>query len=221
MTQDQQLLNSTYAILFFGTPHHGSSKASWLNYIIKIAAVSKPLNTSHSPLVSALECDSETLQNITLDFVPLMKRFRIFFLWEQEKTRLKVLGNDYIVTSDSAAPVHDETERCGIAATHSDMVKFDSPSVQGFRTVMEALMRYSEDAGDVVAARLREAERDLAREKQRLAMELVGISDQTENAIPAYRTLSPRAEQGMLRQARKSESHGYVIDSWLAEPAIH
>jgi len=39
-------------------------------------------------LLNALQEGSETLQNITDQFAPLMKRFRIFFFWEQEKTDL-------------------------------------------------------------------------------------------------------------------------------------
>jgi hypothetical protein len=46
-------------------------------------------------LVDALKEGSETLQNITDQFTPLMKRFRIFFFWEQEKTDLKTT-QDYV-----------------------------------------------------------------------------------------------------------------------------
>jgi hypothetical protein len=52
-------------------------------------------------LVDALKEGSETLQNITDQFTPLMKRFRIFFFWEQEKTDLKTT-QDYV-----CAPVVD------------------------------------------------------------------------------------------------------------------
>ncbi len=39
-------------------------------------------------LISALKEDSEVLQNITDMFAPLMKNFRIYFFWEQQKTDL-------------------------------------------------------------------------------------------------------------------------------------
>lgn len=41
-----------------------------------------------SQLLSALREGSETLQNITDQFAPLMKQFHIYFFWEQEKTDL-------------------------------------------------------------------------------------------------------------------------------------
>jgi hypothetical protein len=41
-----------------------------------------------SQLLDALKTGSEILQDITNNFAPLLKRFRIFFFWEQEKTHL-------------------------------------------------------------------------------------------------------------------------------------
>lgn len=46
---------------------------------------SKVWDTS-GQLLDALQEGSETLQNITDMFAPLMRRFRIYFFWEQEKT---------------------------------------------------------------------------------------------------------------------------------------
>ncbi len=73
-----------------------------------------------------------------------MTHFRIFYFWEEKPTPRPI--NDYIVSQTSAAPVHDNTERAGIAADHSSMVKFEDPSCQGFRLVMDALIRYSDEA---------------------------------------------------------------------------
>ena len=46
-------------------------------------------------LLDALKEGSEVLQNITDMFVPLMKNFRIYFFWEQEKTDLGY-ARDYV-----------------------------------------------------------------------------------------------------------------------------
>lgn len=43
---------------------------------------------SQGQLLDALSEGSEILQNITDMFVPLMKNFRIYFFWEQQKTDL-------------------------------------------------------------------------------------------------------------------------------------
>ncbi|PHH91900.1 hypothetical protein CDD83_9843 [Cordyceps sp. RAO-2017] len=142
-SHEYNTFSSTHAILFFGTPHNGSSKASLAsnlsNMVLELSPV--PALTSKSDLVSALKPHCETLQNINDSFEPIMKNDHIFFFWEQERTNL-LFKHDYIVTQDSAAPVHDETGRAGITANHSGMVKFERASDQGFVTVAEAVTRY-------------------------------------------------------------------------------
>jgi len=98
-----------------------------------------------SGLLNALEKESEILQNITDQFAPLMPNFRVFCFWEQEKTNLKY-RRDYIIDETSAAPILDNTERCGIGADHQKMCKFQSPSDQGYRTAVAALRRYAREA---------------------------------------------------------------------------
>jgi hypothetical protein len=79
---------STYGILFFGTPHHGSNKANLVTFAQRIVDVLIPskLVDTDSQLVDAIKEGSEVLQDITDNFIPIMKRFRVFFFWEQEKT---------------------------------------------------------------------------------------------------------------------------------------
>ncbi|KAK3935857.1 Alpha/Beta hydrolase protein [Diplogelasinospora grovesii] len=175
LSREFSIFTCTYGILFFGTPHHGSSKASWLAYLKKAGSIITPTSRGmkKSDLVSALEQESETLQNITDYFVPLMRHFRIYFFWEQEPTDLGLFGKDLIVTQDSAAPRHDDTERAGIAANHSGMVKFEDPSSPGFLMVVDALLRYCASAPDAIRLRRAEAVEALDRERRREAAEAV------------------------------------------------
>ena len=122
-------------------------------------------------LTRTLESESEALQEATAAFVPLMSRFCIFFFWEQHKTDLKY-KRDYIVDEPSAAPMLDNTERCGIAADHREMCRFGSCEDQGFRTVVEALMRYARRAPEVVAGRCRRARELLTDEMEWRTAEL-------------------------------------------------
>ena len=93
----------------------------------------------------------------------MMKRFNIFFFWENEKTDLPGIGKDYVVNNDSAAPVITaaDTERSGIAANHADMVKFKNNYHPDFRMVMEALLRYSEQAVEDMAMKQQHATKAL------------------------------------------------------------
>lgn len=111
------------------------------------------MKTSRSDLVTALKAESETLQNITDQFVPIMKNFAVSFFWEQRKTDLKIFGKDFIVPSDSAAPVYDDTERAGIDADHSGLVKFESPTSPGFQMVVHTIMRYCDEAPGMIRQR--------------------------------------------------------------------
>lgn len=179
VSHDYSIFSCTYGILFFGTPHHGSEKATWLNYLLKtgaVAGLARP-SSGKSDLVSALQYESETLQNITDYFVPIMRHFRIYYFWEQRKTDLKVLGRDYIVSQESAAPTHDDTERAGIDADHSGMVKFEDPSGQGFRMAVDALLRYAAEATAAIGRRREEAENTLLqRRASEVSVTLVEIS---------------------------------------------
>lgn len=119
--------------------------------MVSLTVPKKVLQTDSS-LLQALEEDSETLQNITDQFAPIMHRFRVYFFWEQERTNLKYT-KDYVVDETSAAPILDNTERSGIAADHRDMCRFDRKDSPGFRTVMATLKRYCQEAPEVVRVR--------------------------------------------------------------------
>ena len=116
--------------------------------------------------------ESETLQNITDQFVPLMANFRIFFFWEQEKTNLR-FKREHIVDEASAAPMVDNTERCGVAADHREMVRFGDVREQGFRTVVAALRRYVVVAPDVVRERCVRARQALDERRRFEALEML------------------------------------------------
>jgi hypothetical protein len=176
----------TFAILFFGTPHHGSSKARLLGSLQKLAslAIPKVAVQIESGLVNALEEESETLQNITDQFAPLMANFRIFFFWEQEKTDLKY-AKEYIVDETSAAPILDNTERCGIAADHRGMCRFEKSTAQGFRTAVAALRRYGQEAPQVISSRWIKTADMLNESRRHEAMEILrGIQPSANHAFP-------------------------------------
>jgi hypothetical protein len=141
-------------------------------------------------LLKALKEDSETLQNITDEFAPLMSKFSIFFLWEQKKTDLKYT-KDYIVEERSAAPIFDNTERCGISATHSGMCKFDDNTSQDFRLVVEAIRRYSQEAPYIISRRLSQTARFLQETRLHEAME---ISPSLESS-PLFSLMTPNTSR--------------------------
>ncbi|KAI9710443.1 MAG: hypothetical protein M1812_007411 [Candelaria pacifica] len=165
---------STYAILFLGTPHNGSDKVklAGIGQRMLSALAPKKVWDTNNQLLNALEEGSETLQNITDQFAPLMKQFRIYFFWEQEKTDLGYT-KDYVVDESSAAPILDNIERSGIPACHSEMCKFAGKHSPGYKLVVAALIRYSREASSVITFRWQEAEAMLRTRRAIEAEELV------------------------------------------------
>ena len=174
------IFTSTYAILFFGTPHNGLDRGSWTAAATsRLQSISKS-RRQESQLLRAIEQDSEMLQAITDHFAPLMKQFHIFFFWEEIPSDLA--GNvEYVVTETSAAPMVDNTERAGISANHVQMIRFSDVHSSSYRTVIEALLRYSRDAPAIISRRWHQATEALARARSNEALELAGIAFDVHN----------------------------------------
>lgn len=170
---------STFGILFFGTPHAGSEEGKWAIYTP--AKASRRLFRHHEEnrLVSALENESKTLQLITEQFIPLIKQFHIFFFWEQIESDLGDRSG-HVVNELSAAPLIDNTERSGIHATHSQMVKL-TKSHPSYRTVLEALVRYCRNGPKVISRRWHQASASLNRARSNMAFDLTGTAFDVHN----------------------------------------
>ncbi|EFY84564.1 LipA and NB-ARC domain protein [Metarhizium acridum CQMa 102] len=98
-------------------------------------------------------------------------------LLEEQKTDLKFLGKDYIVSVESAAPKFDLVERAGIAADHSGIVKLGDPNSQAFKMVIDALLRYTEEAAPIIRQRTYDAVNLLDSLRLREVVEAVGGQD--------------------------------------------
>ncbi|KIW96616.1 uncharacterized protein Z519_02007 [Cladophialophora bantiana CBS 173.52] len=104
-------------------------------------------------------------------FVPMMKRLRIFFLWEQEKTNLG--GKyDYIGHESSAATILDDTERCGLPCDPRNMCRFEGRTLPE-RGRCYAPVRYASEAESVIAGRWVEADAKLNTMRTNQAAELL------------------------------------------------
>ena len=184
---------STYAVLFFGTPHHGTEKGSWLMHGNGRSDASQPWKESQ--LLAAIDKDSETLQAINDQFTHLMSQFHIFFFWEERETDFGD-RKGFVVDESSAAPIIDNTERAGIYGNHVQMVRFSSSQTSSYRTVIEALVRYSRNAPPLISHRWQQAEETLARARSNEAFEIAGTAfDIHHNNRPFYfeRKVSERA----------------------------
>lgn len=215
---------STYAILFFGTPHHGTDTVSWMSASKSKSFSSKFRSSEESPLLSAMGKDCETLQGISEQFSHLMKKFRIFFLWEEIQT--DVGGRkSYIVDESSAAPILDQTERAGIHADHAYMIRFTERKTSSYRTVVEAIKRYCREAPSCIAQRWGHANDALSRALSNEASEIAGVAfDVHDDSRPYHyeRKVSekPRNKFFGLPQAVSSIFTGGKDEAQIVEQAF-
>lgn len=129
----RSIYRSTVSIMFMATPHLGLKKSTVLLYSEQ---------EQHGPSQFTLNMieGSEALQEVTDQFAPLVKDFRIYNFWETEKTTFGKTAA-LIVERSSAAPIWD-VDQCGIKATHADIVRFKSRASPGYRLVLAALEKY-------------------------------------------------------------------------------
>ncbi|CUS12309.1 unnamed protein product, partial [Tuber aestivum] len=133
---------STYGVLFLGTPHMGADLARWgkmAEMLVRMVS-SKSWVDSNSALITALEKNSETLQNITDGFLGISRDFRLFFFWEELKTSIPGMGPSMIVEYASAVPeALPDAGKASIHASHSEMCKFRDENSPGWNTLAGCL----------------------------------------------------------------------------------
>lgn len=175
---------STFAVLFFGTPHGDAAKSNWLEW---------EATARRYPRVAVNTDDKGAVQMPRLvdhEFSPLIRHFHLFFFWEQLPTPF---GSrlDFLVEHRSAAPKLDNTEAASIHANHMDMTKFRSRDSSDYRTVLAALDTYCEKAPDVISRRWRLAERRLQELRRGEAEEIGGFGFDVHSEEPFQ---SPRLQ---------------------------
>ena len=192
---------STYGILFMGTPHNGVEPAA-CQFLGEGSRFKIGIPNQKT---SVLSRNSETLQNITDQFSPLMKQFHIHFFWEGDQTNLGSTSG-YIVKEDSAAPILANTERSRIHATHAQMCVFADNRSTDFLVVLAALRRYARHAHGTIRSRWVNARTFLSTQRSIEASELIGYD--THNHNTPFICESPNLRQGpTIRKTRNKYFH--------------
>ncbi|KAK3352442.1 hypothetical protein B0T25DRAFT_500548 [Lasiosphaeria hispida] len=184
---------STFAILFFGTPHGNANMSAWLEYEAMMARPARnSLIRSGLRLVSAEKSNFQMPLLVNNDFAPLVKQFHLFFFWEKLPTLLN--GElSILVDHKSAAPTLGNTEAAGLHATHSGMCKFSSRT-SDYRTVLAALVTYCQKAPGIISRRWRLADNELKSRRVGEAEEIVGFDVHLEEPFrsPGIHPRPPR-----------------------------
>ena len=168
---------STFAILFFGTPHDHINITNWLHL------QSSAVTASESQRQSTPKLKLLSLETITTQLAPFMKKFHTTFFWEGMPTDFGGYV-DFLVDQASAAPVIYEAPKCAIVgATHSQMIKF-SESSPSYRTVLSTLKRYCRMSPTIIFHRWKEADEVMARARVNEAKELTDFRFSLQDKLP-------------------------------------
>ncbi len=144
---------SAYAILCLAAPHTVAEWDSRLERNCSAVLPRKSIDTQ-CQLVDTLKRNSEILQNVDRQFLPLMSRFHIHNFRTGKPTHIKGTSQ-FTVNEESANLMFEDVERASINTDHSHMCEFDDYSAPGFDLVVEGIQRYAGDAPSEIAERWR------------------------------------------------------------------
>jgi tetratricopeptide (TPR) repeat protein len=162
------IYTTTASIIFMATPHLGIGREKWPLLLRRFTSILS--ESSH--LRSSIEKGSETLQDISEQFMPLIDGFNIYNFWETVETTIGPFKG-YVVEESSAAP-WPTVESSGIHATHSQMCKFPDEHSPAYKAVLAALRRYSRKADQKIGTRIATTRLDLLKRRQAEAQEMLG-----------------------------------------------
>jgi hypothetical protein len=135
------ILESTRAIAFLGTPHHGAGLARWAEMLSRYVGLIKQTNTK---LLEALRRESEVFARIQGSFNTLARSkaamgqpMEITCFYEE----LPVVSLGLVVPQHSAILL-GYNPPIGIHRNHMDLTKFFSAEDPGFVTVCRELGRW-------------------------------------------------------------------------------
>ncbi|KAL9045199.1 MAG: hypothetical protein Q9214_001726, partial [Letrouitia sp. 1 TL-2023] len=120
----RDIYNSTFAVLFFGTPHRGSDWVGLGQFLEK--AVSALGFSTEDYNLKALQANSEILLILRESFAKMLDREAFFITSFQESQSFKSIKglNSKIVENDSSGLDHKHERKQGINSNHVDMCKF-------------------------------------------------------------------------------------------------
>ncbi|KAL7272923.1 hypothetical protein RUND412_004244 [Rhizina undulata] len=137
----QKVVKATRAVIFLGTPHCGSTMASWAEFAANIIGVLKPANKK---IIAVLNPGSDALAGIQDRFHTMLRRskdeesFNITLVCFYEE--LYVAGIGKKVVPDTSAKLSGHLNE-GIHANHMDMTKFLDEEDPGYEKVSSQIWR--------------------------------------------------------------------------------
>ncbi|KAH8151561.1 uncharacterized protein LAJ45_04182 [Morchella importuna] len=215
---------STYGVLFLGTPHMGSDLAKWgkMAEMIFRLVTPKALVDSNSALLKTLESNSETLQNITDNFLGISRDFKLFFCWEELKTSIPGVGKELIVEYSSAAPeALADAGRAAIHANHSDMCKFYDVNSPGWNVVAGCLYDFAQQASAAIERGWAQETRRNVQETRDYVTNVIQNTEERLSSTPMLPHNSRTSSPGSMRVVTRGVEGGFIQPDEISEFGEH
>jgi pimeloyl-ACP methyl ester carboxylesterase len=137
--ETHSIIKHTGGIVFMGTPHYGSSLASWGSFLTRLTSIFRATNTE---IIAALQRGAPDLRRIGEEFQRILLRpdINMQIMCFYEELRMPVVGK--IVESESA--ILRGYKNCSINADHRDMTKFGGATDNSFQLVQATLNSWME-----------------------------------------------------------------------------
>ncbi|KAI9767544.1 MAG: hypothetical protein M1840_005581 [Geoglossum simile] len=130
-----RFLNCVQGVVFLGVPHRGSDLAYWGTFAANLLYITQLGFGTNPAFVDALRRNSETLANISEQFIERGSRLQIRTFYETDK-----LGNKLIVDRDSACLRLPNEIAVGIpGSNHVSLCRFDHADSQKYAPVWRAI----------------------------------------------------------------------------------
>ncbi|MCJ1476880.1 hypothetical protein MMC13_005549 [Lambiella insularis] len=206
----RDIYTSTEAIVFLGTPHHGSTKAGNAEDARRLASLLGFDTTDHN--IRALQVDSTELQLIHEEFIDLYQKgqhFKVFTFQESKGvagTSFLKLNKKVVKTFSSSL---DNAPSLSITANHRSICRFPNRDDEGYQQVSAQIQEY-------VSNIQRRKEQDVFEKNKQLASLQARSSSQATIASAAYSFSS--VERNCVALLTQNTANAAKYKSSLASP---
>ncbi|KAF4826189.1 Vegetative incompatibility protein HET-E-1 [Colletotrichum tropicale] len=130
-------------VFFFGTPHKGSSLASWSTMTARLLKTASLGANTNTQLSKDLEPNSKRMANISEAFLKRCSSLKIISCYETLKMDYL---NTLVVEKDSAVLGHSSEKAIAIESDHRGMCRFGTITEKRFSSIKFRLGRLADDA---------------------------------------------------------------------------
>ncbi|KAI0140697.1 hypothetical protein BJ166DRAFT_108575 [Pestalotiopsis sp. NC0098] len=142
----KRALGFVRGIIFLGTPHHGSSAATYGRLAFRLSKT-LALQSANLKLLTALEKNSDQLDQLSTEFCETLEKADSLRLWsfiEEKQVRLGLVGMQ-IVPADSARIRHIKEDWGTISGDHRQIAEYAESRDEGFVKVSNVLKEWIKD----------------------------------------------------------------------------